>query len=146
LGAKFGRLGYSSAVVPASVNSARAQRSVRYALLDASRYTFSSGSSRTISCSLRAETVRRPGFATSQGCELRIPTSRSVAASSSDPSFFPVTSSNALARIGIVLRFSTIDWIRPRPRWNSPFSIENFMAGLPPTEIGASFSSLCLIS
>jgi hypothetical protein len=29
LGAKFGRLGYSSAVVPASVNSARAQRSVR---------------------------------------------------------------------------------------------------------------------
>jgi hypothetical protein len=39
-----------------------------------------------------------------------------------------------MARIGIVLRFSTIDWMRPRPRWNSPFSIENFIAGVPPTE------------
>jgi hypothetical protein len=43
----------------------------------------------------------------------------------------PLTSSNALARIGIVLRFSTIDWIRPRPRWNSLFSIENFMLVFP---------------
>jgi hypothetical protein len=48
-----------------------------------------------------------------------------------EPSFLPLTSSNALARIGIVLRFSTIDWIRPRPRWNSLLSIENFMADLP---------------
>jgi hypothetical protein len=30
-----------------------------------------------------------------------------------------------------VLRFSTIDWIRPRPRWNSLFSIENFMLVFP---------------
>ena len=27
----------------------------------------------------------------------------------------------------MVLRFSTIDWIRPSPLWSSAFAIESFM-------------------
>jgi hypothetical protein len=61
-----------------------------------------------------------------------MPTSRSVAARSRLPFFaVPLASSNTFARIGMVLRFSTIDWMRARPRWNSAFEMENFIGGIP---------------
>ena len=127
VGENSGSVGNSSAAVPASVKRDRPQWISRYEFAVAASRTGSSGSSRTISKSLRAETVRLPAFDTSAGCEPRMPTSRSVAAISRWPGSPLVARSKALARIGIELRFSTIAWMRVRPRWSSDRGIESFI-------------------
>ena len=70
--------------------------------------TSASGSSRTMSNNRRADSVTDPGLATAASQEVLMPTSRSVASSSSCPL---VALIRMFDRIGMVLFFSTIPCI-----------------------------------
>ena len=88
-----------------------------------------SGSLRTISNKVWAETVVAPACSTLAATLSSTCRSRSVAISRSEPS--SLASSSTLDRIGMVLRRSTTDWTWPSPFNNVARSIVAFMCQLP---------------
>ena len=107
-----GRAGKSSLGRPTIRNRDRAQMSWTQLFSSTLNLISSSGRRRTISKIFLEERVMAPGSVTFARVEVRTPSSRSVATSST--SFFPAER-NVFERIGMVFFFSTTPW----RRWSS---------------------------